>query len=77
MRQHIGAIAAALIAALIAGALPRAAQAQAASGELTALSRERLVLQTQYGDLHLAFYPNASLLAMQSTRGACMSLQRP
>jgi hypothetical protein len=34
------------------------ASALAAHGspDLTGLSRERLVLQTQWGDLHLAFY---------------------
>lgn len=37
------------------------AVAAAPSGkDLTALSRERLVFQTQYGDIHMAFYPNAA-----------------
>lgn len=45
-----------VLLAAICGLAVAPASAQAQSG-LTALSRERLVLQTQYGDLHLAFYP--------------------
>lgn len=54
------AAAAALSALLLLAAAPPPAAAQQPAGSLTALSRERLVFQTQYGDLHLAFYPNVS-----------------
>ncbi len=32
--------------------------AAAAAGSLTELSKERLVFQTTFGDIHMAFYPN-------------------
>ena len=50
-------LAALLVAAICGLAVAPPAATQQQSGGLTALSRERLVLQTQFGDLHLAFYP--------------------
>lgn len=58
MCRNARAKAAALTALLLLATAPPPAAAQQQAGALTALSRERLVFQTAYGDLHLAFYPN-------------------
>ena len=50
-------IAGILLAYVLASLWCGAASAQTVNG-LTTLSKERLVLQMEQGDLHLAFYPD-------------------
>ncbi|KAL4425779.1 hypothetical protein ABPG75_009795 [Micractinium tetrahymenae] len=62
MKLRVAAAAAAvlLLAAHIAAA--------ASAASLTELSKERLVFQTQYGDIHMAFYPNAAPKTVEHIR---------
>lgn len=49
-------------------------QLAAAAGSLTELSKERLVFQTKFGDLHLAFYPNVrTTWLFRSPRPSCLA----
>lgn len=74
-RPLLGVLAVAAAAALLLAAWPVAADIFPLDPNfrndptLTALSRERLVLQTQHGDLHLAFYPKVCVCVLVHNRG--------